>query len=305
MKDLKGQRFGRLTALKPTSERKSGCVVWECICDCGNIIKVSSHSLRTGNTKSCGCLNLEKKIERIKKYNKENFKDLTGQRRGKLIILSPTNLRKNNETLWKCQCDCGNITYVKTSNLNINKTKYTQSCGCLRYEGKNYKDLTNIKFGKLLVIEKTEKRKHGQIVWKCKCDCGNLVEVASNSLISGGTKSCGCLKSLGEEKIIKILQDNNISFEKEKIFDFCIFENNSHPRFDFFINGKYLIEYDGIQHFQQTGWENLSLIQARDEFKNDWCKKNNIPLIRIPYTRYKDLCIEDLLLETSEFLVNL
>lgn len=142
-------------------------------------------------------------------------------------------------------------------------------------------------------------------MWKCKCDCGNLVEVASNSLISGGTKSCGCLKSLGEEKIIKILQDNNISFEKEKIFDFCIFENNSHPRFDFFINGKYLIEYDGIQHFQQTGWENLSLIQARDEFKNDWCKKNNIPLIRIPYTRYKDLCIEDLLLETSEFLVNL
>lgn len=43
--------------------------------------------------------------------------------------------------------------------------------------------------------------------------------------------------------------------------------------------------------------------QEHDKLKNQWCKENNIPLIRIPYTRYNDLCIEDLLLETSNFII--
>lgn len=43
--------------------------------------------------------------------------------------------------------------------------------------------------------------------------------------------------------------------------------------------------------------------KEKDNYKNDWCKNNNIPLIRIPYTHLKDLCIEDLLLETSTFII--
>lgn len=302
MKNLTGQRFGRLIALEPTKERQYGSIVWKCQCECGNIKNISSRSLINGNTRSCGCLNREKATERIKIYNKENFKDLTGQKRGKLTILSATNLRKGSNIVWKCQCECGNITYVSTNGLNING-RFTKSCGCSHKNIKNYRDLLNQKFGKLLVIEKTNKRKHNQVVWKCQCECGNVIEVPSSSLTSNGTQSCGCLKSKGEEKIIKILQENSISFEKEKIFDFCKFDNNSYARFDFFVNKEFLIEYDGIQHFKQTGWDNLTEIQARDEFKNQWCKKNNIPLIRIPYTRYDTLNLKDLQLETSKFIV--
>lgn len=79
-------------------------------------------------------------------------------------------------------------------------------------------------------------------------------------------------------------------------------------RFDFYINeDNYLIEYDGEQHFKDTNGffkTTLEEIQKRDIFKNQWCKENNIPLIRIPYTRYDDLCIEDLLLETSKYVVS-
>lgn len=79
-------------------------------------------------------------------------------------------------------------------------------------------------------------------------------------------------------------------------------------RFDFYVNNKYLIEYDGEQHFVQRekGWndpEKLKATQERDNFKNNWCKENNISLIRIPYTHLKDLKIGDLLLETSKFIV--
>lgn len=53
--DLTRQRFGKLTALTPTNRRVRRAVVWRCQCDCGNFTEVSSGSLRSGNTKSCGC----------------------------------------------------------------------------------------------------------------------------------------------------------------------------------------------------------------------------------------------------------
>ena len=145
--------------------------------------------------------------------------------------------------------------------------------------------------------------------WKCKCDCGAFTQVINQDLFSGHTQSCGCLRSKGELKITQILIKNNIPFEREKQFQNCIYSKiNTKPRFDFYINNNYLIEYDGRQHFQSDniGWnnsENLKQTQLRDNFKNQWCKKNNIPLIRIPYTHYDKLCLEDLLLETSKFII--
>ena len=54
--DITGQRFGRLIALHPTENRSSRRIVWRCQCDCGNMVDVSSGNLRSGRTKSCGCL---------------------------------------------------------------------------------------------------------------------------------------------------------------------------------------------------------------------------------------------------------
>lgn len=51
------------------------------------------------------------------------------------------------------------------------------------------------KFGKLTVLEELHERtKHGRIVYKCKCDCGNICNVIGSCLRNGNTKSCGCLK---------------------------------------------------------------------------------------------------------------
>jgi hypothetical protein len=56
MRDLTGQTFGRLTALEATPERRNGNVGWACRCECGKVVVVASGNLRSGNTKSCGCL---------------------------------------------------------------------------------------------------------------------------------------------------------------------------------------------------------------------------------------------------------
>jgi len=61
--DLTGRRFGRLTVLHDTGERKHGNVVWHCRCDCGNEVNVVGRSLTSGNTTSCGCYNRERVVE--------------------------------------------------------------------------------------------------------------------------------------------------------------------------------------------------------------------------------------------------
>lgn len=58
-KDLTGKIYGRLTVIKDTGMRKNECVIWECQCECGEIVEVSSANLVHGRTRSCGCLHLE------------------------------------------------------------------------------------------------------------------------------------------------------------------------------------------------------------------------------------------------------
>lgn len=224
----------------------------------------------------------------------------------------------NRAAYWWCKCDCGNYIKVKTSDL---KSNHTKSCGCYnnkirQINGQNNKiNLTGQKFGHLTVIKDSGKRyktySGTRVVWLCLCDCGKYTEVNADNLKSGNTQSCGkCLNlSHGEEKIIHILQENNIQFEQQKTFNTCYFPStNRLAKFDFYLSDcNLLIEYDGIQHFiQGTGQfdnqEKFIKTQENDKFKNQWCKENNIPLIRIPYWHYKDLCIEDLKLETSQFI---
>lgn len=58
----------------------------------------------------------------------------------------------------------------------------------------NKLNLIDQRFGRLIAIRATEKRKNGKIIWLCKCDCGNSVEIRSSALKHGDIKSCGCLQ---------------------------------------------------------------------------------------------------------------
>lgn len=122
-----------------------------------------------------------------------NYIDITNQRFGKLVALYPTRL--NGRFAWHCLCDCGNEKDVESNNLRNNKV---QSCGCATATligNKVSKNLIGKVFGRLTVKEKTNKRQSGAIVWKCLCQCGNEIEVATGNLTSNHTTSCGCLRN--------------------------------------------------------------------------------------------------------------
>lgn len=123
-----GQRFNRLVVIKDDGTRSAkGEIKWLCRCDCGKFYHALRHRLKRGLTKSCGCLNDEKKRER--------FKDLTGTETEHFKIIS-RSYSANQRVYWKCVCQhCG--TELILSNNDIRN--YT-SCGCRRGASKDYMD---------------------------------------------------------------------------------------------------------------------------------------------------------------------
>ena len=117
------------------------------------------------------------------------FKDLTGQRFGKLMVVSRADdyIKPNGNKIiqWRCVCDCGNEVVVRGEYLRSGDTK---SCGCLTSE-----NLVGMKFGRLTVMDReSPKSKKTKGLWVCKCECGNVIKVNTSDLKSGNTTSCGC-----------------------------------------------------------------------------------------------------------------
>ena len=185
--DLTGQQFGMLTALSRLPEKENGYFKWDCKCTCGGNISVSTKRLKRGTVTNCGC---------IPKDNTRNgplAEDITGKKFGKLTALRRTE-SKGEKTHWICSCECGRIRSASTSMLKSGRTWH---CGCMR--GKTLYntrlDLQGKRFGRLVATRITEKRNSkGSIIWECICDCGKVVEIPSELLVSGNTTSCGCRK---------------------------------------------------------------------------------------------------------------
>lgn len=98
--------------------------------------------------------------------------------------------------------------------------------------------------------------------------------------------------SKGERLVINTLKKVGVSFHRETCIKDCKGEKKLLP-FDFSIyrDGKLvaLIEYDGIQHHIPTfGWEDYLRTKETDRIKEQYCSENNIPLLRIPYFKYKE-----------------
>ena len=265
------------------------------------------------------------------------------QTQGRLMFIE--ELQQLNTTksrfYYLCICDCGKW-HICRSDAFFSSTANggCWSCGCLNKE--TYEKILNDK----LVIEKRNNSirdnlnqkglipKPGDIVcgWKIidssmqlfgtetkprravKAICPychktsdwiRYDHLSSQKIISRGCRASYFSKRV--EDILEILKQNNKEVRTEVSFESCRFPVSGRlARFDFYVDNKYLIEYDGEHHFKVNAFqhdeEDFQDIQKKDEYKNQWCLNNNIPLIRIPYF-IENITLEDLELETSKYIL--
>ena len=123
--DLVGQKFGMLTVISRAESDESGKRRWLCRCDCGAEKTVLGSNLKRGTTVSCGC---------------KRQKDLTGQKIGKLTVLERSDQYatrgQRKRQLWKCLCDCGEVTYKATDTLTNPDRSMCKACAASYAAGK-------------------------------------------------------------------------------------------------------------------------------------------------------------------------
>ena len=307
--DITNQKFNRLTAIKYAGKGK-----WLCRCDCGNEITVNTAHLRSGHTKSCGCLQREN-------TSKANQINILGKKFGNLTVIAVESPRKctcrcdcgnivhvarkklTNGTFMDCsdvatidvvgkkfgsltvvaqkgsncvcQCDCGNTIELKYGRLSSGQIK---SCGCHRTKYGIRNNISGQRFGKLTAISAT--RRNGRTYWTCKCDCGNTCEIELSHL---PYRTCcpECSQHIGiigskEELAIKNYVDNLIHNEsrKEKVLD--------GKEIDIFYPSLNLgIEYNGSKFHATLGsaFDNKHKLYHQDKFL--LAKEKGIHLINI------------------------
>lgn len=227
--------------------------------------------------------------------------NIQGQRFGKLIVLYRMQDDSTTSAVWYCKCDCGNFTKAKTSSLTRG---VTLSCGCWNKErDRSYPHGLQLNMqGKTIngfkVIKQDLSHQSGAGKpkwWFVECPyCHQTFSIDGRDLRQGKQKSCGCIKSYGELKITKLLLENNINFKSQYIFsdlpnrkfDFAIFNNKNELQ--------YLIQFDGLQHFDKKSRYYSEQGIQRDKQKNLYCLKNHIKLYRIPYTEEVNLTFQKL-----------
>jgi len=252
-----GQKIGRWTIqgdfiLNSRKERK-----WLCRCDCGTERYVLERSLLYGGSVSCGCFRRERALE-------SNSPDLTGKKFGELTVIRKVENTKHNSTQWLCKCSCG-ADYVVQGSLLV--TGRRTHCGCKTDRGRPA-DITGKKFNRLtaLYISKRNDPKDG-VIWHCRCDCGNEVDVPYNSLVFCNQKSCGCQKKEHDQKLQTFLTHvagTSVDMLKSKKVPT---DNTTGYKGVYLIRGKYVakIVFQKKQYFLGT-YENIEdAAEARKE----------------------------------------
>lgn len=262
--DMIGKTYGQLIVrrLKDISEYKDGkrpVLEWYCDCSCGNKnILVKGTELRAGRKTMCSECAMKLKREHTHSYF---FKDITGNRYGKLVAIKPYyddwNDNHNKSILWLCKCDCGREVIVSENKL---QTGSTSSCGCLVSKGEEriryILDLYNInyerqyKFDDLRNLDTNRRLKFDFAIFDFNNNLKFLLEYDGNQHVYGSRYS-------------KDPEKNKQKFERLKRSDqmkndYCDQHNIKLIRIDHkHFNDIYEIVFDNLLKEEAINWHSL------------------------------------------------
>ena len=192
------------------------------------------------------------------------------------------------------KCNIENHGYFKMSpSDHLNGRGCSKCANHFKYDTNSYIDECKYRFkNKFDYGEVNYISSHDTVRIKCNTCNRYFKPIATRFLQEGRCPYCNAYK--GEYTVLCWLESHNINYVTQKIFDDCRYHEHGRLRFDFYIPSENLcIEYDGIQHFEphdftsklseEESLEKFKISQIRDQIKNDYCKKNEIKLLRIRY----------------------
>lgn len=232
------------------------------------------------------------------------FIDLSNTRIGRLVVKGRAGYSSDGKILWDCLCDCGNKVVRRRACLRNESSK---SCGCYRKE-LHFKDLTNKVFGRLQAIN-ISGQKGRKFIWKCRCECGNIVDICGSDLLTGHTQSCGCLQRE---------RSSDAAVQRNKRLMYCVSKSCSmfldiiQNEFGVAIEREFRIKnrlFDGkiadiLLEIDGTYWHNLNpeidIIKDKLALDNGYCiirmNINSIYEVSKKFTYYKDALLKAFIL---------
>lgn len=202
------------------------------------------------------------------------------------------DFKGNNYTTTFKHNVCGHVFKAKPQTFLKGEIGCRKCSNMLIHDKERVELLLEDKYGNEYTLLSDEVKNNRDVIIILHNVCKKEFETTSNRIININITCSHCKPSgsKGEMEIGRLLKQNSINFIREYTFDDC--RHKSILFFDFAIfdhNDSLigLIEFDGKQHFEPIdffgGLEGFKTNKIRDGIKNNYCKKNNIPLIRIPY----------------------
>jgi effector-binding domain-containing protein len=256
-------------------------------CECGNVSFITFHSFKNGHRcKQCGFKKIVEKKTLSYDYVFNYFKESGCELLSKEYKLATDKL--------EYKCECGNIDYISFDNFQHGHRCF--KCGLNKISEAKLYSFDYISdyvksFGYTILSEEYT----GCLQYlNLLCPNGHPYKTTFSNFQS--YRRCSiCSGSNGEKRIANYLINNNIKFEQQYRIKDC--KNKRALPFDFAIldneNLNALIEFDGEQHFKTRPYfgdvDKYEKTKLHDTIKNTYCQKNNVPLLRIPYTEFTSI----------------
>jgi len=256
----------------------------EFICKCKRIGTTTYYIFIKSQYKQCSMCSYEQSADNQRIDYDFIFNEF---KKGNCILLSQIYI--SNDIPLEYICECGLSSKISYSAFK--QGSRCKDCGNLKRKNAMKHDYNDIKnyFEQNGCILLSETYINCKSPLKYICICGNESTINYKSFKCGDR--CGCIKSYGETKLIDTLNALQIKYTTQHTYPDC--KNIRCLPFDFYVNNKFIIEFDGEQHFKSVklfgGETKFRKRIEYDHIKNMYCIKKNIPILRISYLELDEI----------------
>lgn len=292
--------------LVTTEERYSGYIVeYLCKCGSGEIIEQTYTHFKAGVGRVCKVCT--KQFDGLSRRTYSDIKKEV-ENHSSCKIVTPEKDYKNTHQIITFKCYCGDMFDTSVHEFKSNNKRQCNKCGLNLMTKEELYRIFDSDLGNgctLISYVDTNGYILTDSVLNIECSCGREFATSRYSFTHHHINRCRvCSKNIsnGELRIKSLLKESDVNYEMEFSIKDCRGDKQALP-FDFAVfDGtkqlKFLIEYDGEQHFRPVNFggctDEVAMKNHKSTLKNDntktlYCIKNNIPLLRIPYWEFEEI----------------